>query len=97
MGMSSLELLSVFSWLGPETASNIWEMLFVSQSLLMKTYFASQISSQPSRDHVWYHITNPGVSFSFSLQPDEKILSNNVNGLKKEQKSNFKGIMVNLL
>lgn len=63
----------------------------------MKTYFASQISSQPSHDHEWYDIISLSVGFSFSLQPDKKILSNNLNGLKKEQKSNFKGIMVNLL
>lgn len=73
-GVVLFELLSVSSQLPPEMPSHVWEMLFVNQPLLMKTYFSPQISSQPSHGHVWYQIANPGVGFSFSLQPDRKIL-----------------------
>lgn len=64
----------------------------------MKNYFAPQIMSQLSWSYARYHITHPDVGFSFSLQPKKRILlSNNLNGLEKEQKSNFEEIMVNIL
>lgn len=40
----------------------------------MKNYFAPQIMSQLSWSHAQYHIIHPGGGFSFSLQPDKKIL-----------------------
>lgn len=64
----------------------------------MENYFAPQIMSQLSWSYARYHITHPGVaSHSLCNQTKRFYLSNNLNGLEKEQKSNFKEIMVNLL
>lgn len=60
----------------------------------MKNYFAPEIMSQLSFSHSLYHIT---PSHSLCNQTKIFYLSNNLNDLEKEQKSNFEEIMAERL